>query len=136
MEKMVEVLPNKAALTQRSLDLVVAKMQAAIQVRDQFTVALSGGSTPQVLYEAIATQNLPWERVHVFWGDERYVPADHPESNQRMARLAWLDKVTIPVANIHPMPTDGEAQPLTPKSMKPNCVSFLVPRLENSPSSI
>jgi 6-phosphogluconolactonase len=59
------------------------------------------------LYEAIASQDLPWEKIHVFWGDERYVPPDHPDSNQGMARSAWLDKVDIPSANIHPMPTDG-----------------------------
>lgn len=109
MNKMIEVLPNKAALIQRSLDLVLAHMQAAIQERHQVTIALAGGGTPKPLYEALAAQNLPWDKIHVFWGDERYVPAEHPDSNQGMARHAWLDKVDIPEANIHPMPTDGES---------------------------
>ncbi len=109
MNKTVEVLPDKAALIDRSLDLVVSQMHAAIQERGQCTIALAGGGTPKPLYEAIATQDLPWEKIHVFWGDERYVPADHPDSNQGMARHAWLDKVGIPEANIHPMPTDGES---------------------------
>jgi 6-phosphogluconolactonase len=107
MNKIVEVLPDKEALIERSLEVVLSKMQAAIQEQGQCTIALAGGGTPKPLYEAIATQNLPWEKIHVFWGDERYVPADHPDSNQGMARHAWLDKVDIPSANIHPMPSDS-----------------------------
>lgn len=107
MNKIVEVLPDKTALISLSLEVVLTKMQAAIQERGQCTIALAGGGTPKPLYEALADQNLPWDKIHVFWGDERYVPADHPDSNQGMARKAWLDKVEIPEANIHPMPTDG-----------------------------
>jgi 6-phosphogluconolactonase len=107
MNKIVEVLPDKASLLKRSLEVVLSKMQAAIQEHGQCAIALAGGGTPKPLYEALSTQDLPWEKVHVFWGDERYVPADHPDSNQGMARSAWLDKVDIPAANIHPMPTDG-----------------------------
>ncbi|OKH22958.1 6-phosphogluconolactonase [Hydrococcus rivularis NIES-593] len=107
MKKLVEILPDKQALIERSLTLVLEKMQSAIQERGQCTLALSGGSTPKPLYEALAEQPLPWEKIQVFWGDERYVPSDHPESNQRMARQAWLDRVSIPAANIHPMPTSA-----------------------------
>jgi len=110
MEKKVEVLPDKTALIQRSLTVVLTKIQAAIAERGQCTLALAGGSTPKPLYEQLATQDLPWDRIHVFWGDERYVPADHPDSNQRMARLAWLDKVPLPAGNIHPMAT-ADADP-------------------------
>lgn len=105
MGKQVEVLPTMTALIERALELVLAQMHSSISERGQCTIALSGGSTPKPLYEAIASQNLPWEKIHVFWGDERYVPPDHPDSNQGMARCAWLDKVNIPAANIHPMPT-------------------------------
>lgn len=107
MNKIVEVLPDKASLLKRSLEVVLSKMQAAIQEHGRCAIALAGGGTPKPLYEALSTQDLPWEKVHVFWGDERYVPADHPDSNQGMARSAWLEKVDIPAANIHPMPTDG-----------------------------
>ena len=110
MKKIVEVLPDKTALIQRSLTVVLAKMQAAIGERGQCTIALAGGSTPKPLYEAMATQALPWEKIHVFWGDERYVPPDHPDSNQRMARSVWLDRVKIPEANIHALLAD-EADP-------------------------
>lgn len=108
MKKVVEVLPDKAALIERSLSLVLEQMQTAIRDRGLCTIALSGGSTPKPLYEAIASQSLPWEKIHVFWGDERYVPPDSPESNEGMARQAWLDKVAIPAANIHPMPTSAQ----------------------------
>ncbi len=107
MNKIVEVLPDKGSLLKRSLEVLLSKMQAAIQEHGQCAIALAGGGTPKPLYEALSTQDLPWDKVHVFWGDERYVPADHPDSNQGMARSAWLDKVDIPAANIHPMPTDG-----------------------------
>lgn len=107
MNRIVEVVSDKAALIERSLDILVSKMQAAIQERGLCTIALAGGGTPKPLYEALATQNLPWDKVHVFWGDERYVPPDHPDSNEGMARNAWLNKVDIPQNNIHPMPTNG-----------------------------
>jgi 6-phosphogluconolactonase len=105
MNKKVEILSDQSALVARSLELILSKLEAAIAQRGQFTIALSGGSTPKPLYEAIALQNLPWDKIHVFWGDERYVPPDHPDSNELMARRAWLDHVDIPAGNIHAMPT-------------------------------
>lgn len=107
VNKHIEVLPDSSALIGRSLELVLEKLHQAIAERDTATIALSGGSTPKPLYEALAQQNLPWEKLQIFWGDERYVPHDHPDSNARMARQAWLDKVPIPATNIHPMPTDA-----------------------------
>ena len=110
MNKHVEVLPDLTALVDRSLEVVLEKLNTAIVERDSATIALAGGSTPKPLYEKLAEQNLPWDKLHVFWGDERYVSPDHADSNYRMARLAWLDKVSLPAENIHPMPTD-EADP-------------------------
>ena len=106
MDRHVEVLPNLAALVDRSLELVLEKLNDAIARRSIATIALAGGSTPKPLYEKLAAQNLPWDQLHVFWGDERYVPPTHEDSNYRMARLAWLDNVPIPAENIHPMLTD------------------------------
>ena len=105
MNKTVEVHSSVSALVQRALELILSKAETAIGERGQFTIALSGGSTPKPLYEAIANQKLPWDKIHVFWGDERYVPADHPDSNELMARRAWLDQVALPKANIHAIPT-------------------------------
>jgi 6-phosphogluconolactonase len=76
-----------------------------------FSVCLSGGSTPRLMYEWLATpaiaSRFPWPRVHWFWGDERFVPHDDPASNYRMAREALLSRVPIPSGNIHPIPTEG-----------------------------
>jgi 6-phosphogluconolactonase len=76
-----------------------------------FAVCLSGGSTPRRLYEVLAepavAPRFPWDRAHWFWGDERFVPHDHPESNYRMARDALFSRVAVPEENIHPIPTEG-----------------------------
>lgn len=108
MTQYVEVLSNKTALIDRSVALIVEKIQSAIAQRGTCTIALSGGSTPKPIYEAIAGHDLPWDNLHVFWGDERYVAPDHPDSNQRMAREAWLDRVPFPPENLHPMPSQGQ----------------------------
>jgi 6-phosphogluconolactonase len=110
MNKKVEVLVDQQALIARSLELILSKVKTAIEQQGRFTIALSGGNTPKPLYEAIAAQELPWEKIHVFWGDERYVASNHPDSNQLMAHNAWLSRVDIPKANIHPMPT-SESDP-------------------------
>jgi 6-phosphogluconolactonase len=107
MTRTVEILPDKAAVVERSLQIVLEALTAAIAERGVFTIALAGGSTPKPLYEALARQSLPWPQIHVFWGDERYVPPDHPDSNEGMARQAWLNHVPIPAENIHPMPTSA-----------------------------
>jgi 6-phosphogluconolactonase len=76
-----------------------------------FAVSLSGGSTPRRLYELLATPEIasrfPWNRTHWFWGDERFVPQDHPDSNYGMARDAFLSRVPVPVHNVHAIPTEG-----------------------------
>lgn len=106
-KKNVEVLADKSALIERAIAIITTKIQESVQEHQRCTIALAGGSTPKPVYEGLASQDLPWGKVHVFWGDERYVPSDHPDSNQGMAREAWLDKVDIPESNIHPMPTDS-----------------------------
>ncbi len=106
-EKQIEVLSDTAAVVQRALELLLERVQTAIAQRGLCTLVLAGGSTPKPLYEKLATQDLPWDKIHIFWGDERYVPATHPDSNEGMARKAWLDHVAIPPGNIHAMPTQA-----------------------------
>jgi 6-phosphogluconolactonase len=72
------------------------------------TIALAGGNTPRTLYRLLASdfrEQIPWERLHVFWGDERYVHPEDPRSNYRMARTTLLDHVPIPADRIHAIPT-------------------------------
>ncbi|MFQ5927435.1 MAG: 6-phosphogluconolactonase [Terriglobia bacterium] len=82
--------------------------------RCHHSVALAGGTTPRGLYELLASEGfrsrIPWPTVHFFWGDERLVPLDHPESNYRMARDALLRHVPVPRANIHPVPVHLAAE--------------------------
>jgi len=106
----VLVYPDRSALIEAALALIVERILTAINERQSCTIALSGGSTPQPLYAALAGADLPWQQIQIFWGDERYVPATDPDSNYGMTKRVWLDLVPIPAANIHPMPT-GLAQP-------------------------
>jgi 6-phosphogluconolactonase len=80
-----------------------------VEGKGDFAICCSGGSTPKRLYEVLTEPQLasrfPWDRVHWFWGDERFVPHDHPDSNYGAACQALFSRVTVPGANIHPMPT-------------------------------
>lgn len=105
MQRTIEILSNKATLVERGVALVNEKIKQAIAERGRCTLALAGGSTPKPLYEALAQKDLPWDKLFIFWGDERYVPIDHPDSNAGMAKAAWLDRVPIPTNQIFPMLT-------------------------------
>lgn len=84
----------------------VALAQAAVAAYGRFTVALSGGSTPKSLYGLLTVpayhDRIPWDQTHLFWGDERCVPHDSPESNYHMVKESLLAKIDIPTANVHP----------------------------------
>jgi 6-phosphogluconolactonase len=105
-QPLLEVLADADALARRAADLMLA---AARATDGPFSVALSGGSTPKRLYRLLATLPLPWQRIHWFWGDERFVPPDDPASNYRMTREALLAHVPVPADRIHPVPTVGLA---------------------------
>lgn len=81
-----------------------------VEGRGIFTLVLSGGSTPCGLYELLAGpefgHTMPWNRIHLFWGDERCVPRDSSESNYQMAFKTMISKVDIPEGNVHPMPVE------------------------------
>jgi 6-phosphogluconolactonase len=106
MTQEVRICPDRQALVETAYTLMVERVQTALAERQSCAIALSGGSTPQPLYAALAHADLPWDRIHIFWGDERYVPATHPDSNYGMTRRVWLDLVPIPAENVHPIPTD------------------------------
>ncbi|MDE2900085.1 MAG: 6-phosphogluconolactonase, partial [Chloroflexota bacterium] len=103
--------------TQQAAEALAAEVSrlsaAAIAERGRFTIALSGGSTPAALYALLAApphaDGIDWPRWHVFWGDERCVPASHPDSNYGMARRTLLDRVPIPPQQVHRMA--GEDDP-------------------------
>jgi 6-phosphogluconolactonase len=105
----VVVLPDPVALAHEAADRFMALARSAIATRGRFTVALSGGSTPQLLYELLATQPIEWEHVHFFWGDERCVPPDHVDSNYGMTQRSLLSHADIPKQNVHRL--KGELDP-------------------------
>src|SRR5215469_10165584 len=108
MNGRIEVLPDPQALARHVAEWMTEAARAA---KDQFRVSLSGGSTPKTLYGLLASDEFrgrfPWQLVSWYWGDERFVPHDHPDSNYRMTREAMLAKAPIPPENIHPVPADG-----------------------------
>lgn len=86
-------------------ELFRAELLRAVETRGSFNVALSGGRTPLSLWAQLASMtDLPWQNVRVFWGDERFVPHDHEDSNYRNARAGFLDRLPVNEANIHPWP--------------------------------
>ncbi len=91
-------------LAGRALELVSARLLAAVERSGSATLVLSGGSTPLELYRQLAASSLPWDRIHLFWGDERFVPHDHEDSNYGAAREAFLDGLAIPAGNVHQWP--------------------------------
>jgi 6-phosphogluconolactonase len=111
MSGRIEILPDPAALARH---VAVWMTSAALAAEGTFRVSLSGGSTPKMLYGLLASDQFrsrfPWQLVSWFWGDERFVPYDHLESNYRMTREAMLAKVPAPPGNIHPVPADGSPQ--------------------------
>jgi 6-phosphogluconolactonase len=103
---------NPEEVATRAAALFVSQAVQAIADRGRFRVVLSGGSTPRRAYELLTSprwsSKIRWEAVEVFWGDERYVSAEDADSNYRMAREAFLERVPLPEANIHPVPTGIE----------------------------
>ena len=104
---MIRVFTDKNTLSLEAAALFVQQAQFSVVHRGRFCVALSGGSTPGRLYEILAgppfLNDAPWDRTHIFWGDERCVPADDQKSNALMARQALLDHVPVPPDQIHPI---------------------------------
>jgi 6-phosphogluconolactonase len=124
---MIRVFENSRELARGAAEHFVALAQ-----KDSFTVALSGGSTPKILYELLADPQesfrarVSWSRTHFFWSDERHVPPDHPDSNYRMAHEALLSRVPVPEGNVHRVRSENpNAQEVADEYEK-----IIVPRLD------
>jgi len=97
----IRILKTAADLFETAAAMFVTQATEAVRTNGRFTVALSGGSTPKSLYALLATKpGIPWDKVYFFWGDERHVPPDDPESNYRMVNEALLSKIQVPPENI------------------------------------
>ena len=105
------VEPDVERALDTAANLVATIACEAVAARGQFTIALSGGTTPQPLYDLLTkpprSDGIPWQEAQVFFGDERDVPADHPDSNYRMVQQTLLDLVPVRLEHVHPMPADA-----------------------------
>ena len=106
---LLTVADDAAALADTAAGRMTAIVEEAARAHGAAMVSLTGGHTPQHLYERLADregpwrERIPWPRVHLFWGDERHVPPDHPDSNYRMACESLVAKIPIPPAQVHRM---------------------------------
>lgn len=105
----IEVLASAVDLYRAAAEEFVSVGRAAIGAQGRFTVALSGGSTPKALYSLLASNyaNFAWNRIFLFFGDERHVPPTDPESNYRMVQESLLSKITIPAENVFRVPAEN-----------------------------
>lgn len=106
----IAVYPDTNTLSQQAAQFIVRLANESIVTRGRFSIALSGGSTPKVLYGLLGSEpyrdQIDWSKVDIFWSDERCVPPDSADSNYRMAREVLLSRVPLSPQQVHRMPAD------------------------------
>ncbi|ULQ51558.1 6-phosphogluconolactonase [Flavihumibacter fluvii] len=111
MDPIIHIEPNTEAVAQTAAAFIANRISSVLKYQDRFTIALSGGSTPKRLHEILAKspykESIDWNRIHIFWGDERYVPLDDERNNARMAYDTLLNHVVVPEDQVHIMRTDS-----------------------------
>lgn len=109
MSTIIEVFPDGQALAEAAANRLADSIRTAVAARDRALVVLTGGGNGIGLLKSLAGHEIAWPKVHLFWGDERYVPEDDDERNDKQAREALLDRIDIPSSHVHTMPaSDGE----------------------------
>jgi 6-phosphogluconolactonase len=117
MTRTLRIVADARAVAETAASVLVTRALDAIAARGRFNVALSGGSTPRLLFATLAARvetrapgatAVAWDQVHVFWGDERAVPPDHPDSNYGAARALLLARLPIPDSNVHRIQAEME----------------------------
>ncbi|WP_375486453.1 6-phosphogluconolactonase [uncultured Mycobacterium sp.] len=111
MNRVVETYPDSEALAAAACERLIGAIDAAVAARGQALIVLTGGGNGNRLLSKLSDQGqrIDWSKLHLFWGDERYVPQDDDDRNDKQARAALLDHIDIPARNVHPMPaSDGE----------------------------
>jgi 6-phosphogluconolactonase len=99
-------LPDAEAVAQRAAQVIAAAARAAVRARGRFVLATSGGTTPWSMMRALAREDVPWTRTHVFQVDERVAPAGHPQRNLTKLDEAFLSALPMPLAGVHAMPVE------------------------------
>jgi 6-phosphogluconolactonase len=103
------VIPDSAALTRVVTRHILATAGRAIAGHGEFRVVLAGGATPAAVYRQLADAAADWSCWQIYFGDERCLPAAHPDRNSVMARRSWLDRVPVPAGNVHAIPAENGA---------------------------
>lgn len=110
----LHICKDATELSQQAAKWIAGYISATLKKQDRFTIALSGGSTPQKLHTLLAAapykDQIDWGKVHVFWGDERAVPFEDSRNNAKMAYDTLLNHVPVPASHIHVMRTDIDPQ--------------------------
>ena len=101
-----EILPDPGAVAIRAAERIARVARNAVAERGGCALAFSGGATPGRAFRALAGEDVPWDRVHLFQVDERVAPSGDPERNYTNLKDALIDRIPIPSANIHPMPVE------------------------------
>lgn len=134
MTSKIQKFPTLQELSAAAAELFCQLAEQSVNEHDAFTVALSGGSTPRLLYEYFGQEpyisQVPWSKTHLFWGDERYVASDHPDSNFAMAAQAFIRHVPLPDDHIHRIPTELASPEHTAEAYETtlrNCLSVFDP---------
>lgn len=106
----VEIVSDADSLAQRSLEVFISDAEKAVKTKNNFYVAISGGNTPKHFFELLGktpkSYSLAWDKIHLFWVDERYVSPDSKWSNYKLAADSFLGKVGIPEEHVHRIPTE------------------------------
>lgn len=105
-ERFLQICTDRDELSRELCDHFCELADETIEREGKFRVALSGGSTPRQLYTLLRDEEVDWDRVRLYWGDERNVPLDSEESNERMAREALLQPAGVPETSFFPVPID------------------------------
>lgn len=111
MDTVIERHPDTDTLVAAAGDRLIGAITDALAARGRALIVLTGGGTGVALLKRVRERGtaIDWRNVHLFWGDDRYVPADDDERNEKQARAALIDHIDIPAANVHAMPaSDGE----------------------------
>jgi 6-phosphogluconolactonase len=110
MQRKIKRFADIDLLSRNAAEYIVEIANDCVTSKGSFSLVLSGGSTPKALYQLLCQapyiDQLPWEKTHLFWGDERCVPPEHPQSNYGLAYKAFISKVLIPKENVHRIPVE------------------------------
>ncbi len=106
------VFQDENELVRQLAENIVSEIQSALSRQSRFALVLSGGKTPNKLYALLAeppfSSQIPWNKIHLFMGDERFVPPDHADSNYCLVRRTLLEKVPLPPSHMHAVPTQTD----------------------------